>query len=72
MSGAGLFACPSRRLSRAFFLHFSGLSRLTMKSCCEPAAGPPPRGPLRHLLRGLLYAALAAVLGFVLWQQFGH
>ena len=49
-----------------------------MKDCCEPAAGPPPRGPLRRLLTGplrrlltgLLYAALAAALGFVLWQQF--
>ncbi|WP_161787121.1 hypothetical protein [Hymenobacter sp. IS2118] len=45
-----------------------------MKNCCEPAAGPPPRGPpprgpLRRLLTGLLYAVLAAALGFVLWQQ---
>ena len=40
-----------------------------MKDCCEPAAGPPPRGPLRRLLTGLLYAELAAVLSFVLWQQ---
>ena len=41
-----------------------------MKSCCEPA-GPPPRGPARRLLAYALYTALAAVLGFVLWQQFG-
>ncbi|PJJ54945.1 hypothetical protein [Hymenobacter chitinivorans] len=41
-----------------------------MKDCCEPAAGPPPRGPFRQLLRGLLYVALAAAIGFVLWQQF--
>ena len=41
-----------------------------MKECCEPAAGPPPRGPLRRLLTGLLYAVLAAAVGFVLWQQF--
>ena len=41
-----------------------------MKDCCEPAAGPPPRGPLRRLLTGLLYAVLAAAVGFVLWQQF--
>ena len=40
-----------------------------MKDCCEPAAGPPPRGPLRCLLTGLLYAVLAAALSFVLWQQ---
>ena len=40
-----------------------------MKDCCEPAAGPPPRGPLHRLLTGLLYAVLAAALGFVLWQQ---
>ena len=40
-----------------------------MKDCCEPAAGPPPRGPLRRLLTGVLYAVLAAALGFVLWQQ---
>ena len=40
-----------------------------MKDCCEPAAGPPPRGPLRRLLTGLLYAVLAAAVGFVLWQQ---
>ena len=40
-----------------------------MKDCCEPAAGPPSRGPLRRLLTGLLYAVLAAALGFVLWQQ---
>ncbi|WP_262894915.1 hypothetical protein [Hymenobacter guriensis] len=40
-----------------------------MKDCCEPAAGPSPRGPLRRLLTGLLYAVLAAALVFVLWQQ---
>ena len=40
-----------------------------MKDCCEPAEGPPPRGPLRRLLTGLLYAMLAATLVFVLWQQ---
>ena len=40
-----------------------------MKDCCEPASGPPPRGPFRRLLTGLLYAMLAAALGFVLWQQ---
>ena len=36
-----------------------------MKDCCEPAGGPPPRGPFRRLLTGLPYTAL----GFVLWQQ---
>ena len=40
-----------------------------MKDCCEPAAGPPTRGPLRRLLTGLLYTLLAAALVFVLWQQ---
>lgn len=40
-----------------------------MKNCCEPAAGPPPCGPLRRLLTGLLYAVLAAAVGFLLWQQ---
>ena len=40
-----------------------------MKDCCEPAAGPPPRSPLGRLLKGLLYAVLAAAAGFVLWQQ---
>ena len=40
-----------------------------MKDCCEPAAGPPPSGPLRRLLSGVLYAVLAAALAFVLWQQ---
>jgi hypothetical protein len=42
----------------------------TMKSCCEQAGGPPPKGPTRRFLTYALYAALAAVLGFVLWQQF--
>jgi hypothetical protein len=41
-----------------------------MKSCCEQAGGPPPKGPTRRFLTYALYAALAAVLGFVLWQQF--
>ncbi len=36
-----------------------------MKVCCEPASGPSPRA----LFTGLLYAVLAATLGFVLWQQ---
>lgn len=39
-----------------------------MKSCCEEAGAAPPRGP-RRLLAYLLYAVLAAALGFVLWQQ---
>lgn len=39
-----------------------------MKSCCEEAGAPPPRRP-RRLLSYLLYAVLAATLGFVLWQQ---
>jgi hypothetical protein len=42
----------------------------TMKSCCEQAGAPPPKGPARRFLNYALYAALAAVLGFVLWQQF--
>ncbi|UYZ64876.1 hypothetical protein [Hymenobacter weizhouensis] len=41
-----------------------------MKSCCQPD-GPPPASPWRRALRFGLYALLAAVLGFVLWQQFG-
>ena len=49
---------------------FPGFSAFVMKACREPANGPPPRGPLRRLFTGLLYAALAAALGFVLWQQF--
>ena len=40
-----------------------------MKSCCAEAGAPPPRGPGRRLLSYLLYAVLAAALGFVLWQQ---
>jgi hypothetical protein len=40
-----------------------------MKSCCEQAGAPPPKGPVRRLLSYVLFAALAAVLGFVLWQQ---
>lgn len=41
-----------------------------MKSCCEPAGVPPPKGLARRFLSYALYAALAAVLAFVLWQQF--
>ena len=41
-----------------------------MKSCCEQAGVPPPKGPARRILSYAIYAALAAVLGFVLWQQF--
>ncbi|WP_262714379.1 hypothetical protein [Hymenobacter busanensis] len=40
-----------------------------MKSCCEQGNAPAPRGPGRRLLSYLLYAALAAALGLVLWQQ---
>ncbi|WP_345226519.1 hypothetical protein [Hymenobacter koreensis] len=40
-----------------------------MKSCCQEAGAPPPRGPVRRLLSYLLYAVVAAVLGFALWQQ---
>ncbi|WP_345059634.1 hypothetical protein [Hymenobacter glaciei] len=40
-----------------------------MQDCCEPAAGLPPRGLPCILRAGLLYAALAAVVGFALWQQ---
>ena len=40
-----------------------------MKSCCQEAGAPAPRGRGRRLLSYLLYAVLAAVLGFVLWQQ---
>ncbi|WP_262921998.1 hypothetical protein [Hymenobacter sublimis] len=41
-----------------------------MKSCCEEAGAPAPLGPVRRLLSYLLYAAVAAGLGIVLWQQF--
>ncbi|GAA4388692.1 hypothetical protein GCM10023186_35440 [Hymenobacter koreensis] len=47
----------------------SWFTRLTMKSCCQEAGAPPPRGPVRRLLSYLLYAVVAAVLGFALWQQ---
>ncbi|MBB4603537.1 hypothetical protein HNQ93_004169 [Hymenobacter luteus] len=40
-----------------------------MKRCCQEAGGPAPRGPVRRRLSYLLYAAVIAVLGFVLWQQ---
>ena len=40
-----------------------------MKSCCEQAGAPAPRGPLRRLLSYLLYAVVVVALGFVLWQQ---
>jgi hypothetical protein len=40
-----------------------------MKSCCQEAGAPPPRRPGRRWLSYLLYAGLAAALGFVLWQQ---
>lgn len=40
-----------------------------MKRCCEEAGAPAPQGPVRRLLTYLLYAVVAAVLGFVLWQQ---
>ena len=40
-----------------------------MKSCCEEAGVPAPKGPVRRLLSYLLYAVVAAALGFVLWQQ---
>lgn len=42
-----------------------------MKNCCEPAGAPPPKGPARRFLAYAVYTALAAALGFVLWQQFG-
>jgi hypothetical protein len=40
-----------------------------MKSCCQDAGAPTPQGPVRRLLTYLFYAVVAAVLGFVLWQQ---
>jgi hypothetical protein len=40
-----------------------------MKNCCEQASTPPPKGPARRFLAYALYVVLAAVLGFVLWQQ---
>ena len=39
-----------------------------MKDCCESAGAPPSKGPVRRLLAYALYTALAAALGFVLWQ----
>ncbi|GAB3637805.1 hypothetical protein GCM10027422_33950 [Hymenobacter arcticus] len=69
MSGAGLFICPSAWLSRAPSPHFPGFSSLARQRCCQEAGAPPPRGPGRRWLSYLLYAGLAAVLGFVLWQQ---
>ena len=69
MSGAGLFVCSPARLGRAPFPHFPGFSSLAMKSCCQEAGAPLPRGPGRRWLSYLLYAGLAAALGFVLWQQ---
>ncbi|WP_262895331.1 hypothetical protein [Hymenobacter lapidiphilus] len=40
-----------------------------MKRCCEAASGPAPSGPGRRWPSYLLYAVVAAALGFVLWQQ---
>ena len=69
MSGAGLFVCSFAWPGRAPFPHFPGYPSRAMKSCCQEAGAPPPRGPGRRWLSYLLYAGLAAALGFVLWQQ---
>ncbi len=63
-------ACPPSAYVRSPTFPFSSwFTRPTMKSCCQEAGAPPPRGPVRRLLSYLLYAGVAAVLGFVLWQQ---
>ena len=71
MSGASLRFCVSaRRLAAPIpSLIFLVYPRPTMKNCCEEAGAPAPQGPVRRLLSYLLYAVVAAVLGFVLWQQ---
>ncbi|GAB3243095.1 hypothetical protein GCM10027346_39670 [Hymenobacter seoulensis] len=70
MSGAGLCVVVSaRRPVAPPSLIFLVLPRPTMKSCCEEAGAPARKGPVRRLLSYLLYAVVAAVLGFVLWQQ---
>jgi hypothetical protein len=68
MSGAGLFVCSPAWPGRALFPIFLVFPP-AMKSCCQEAGAPPPRGPGRRWLSYLLYAGLAAALGFVLWQQ---
>lgn len=69
MSGASLcFGMSARRLVAPPF-PFTGFAFSTMKSCCEQAGAPAPRGPLRRLLSYLLYAVVVAALGFMLWQQ---
>lgn len=70
MSGASLcIGVSARRIAALPSLIVLVLPRSTMKNCCQEAGAPPPMGPVRRLLSILLYAAVAAVLGFVLWQQ---
>jgi hypothetical protein len=70
MSGASLcFGVSARRSVAPSPFLFTGFAFSTMKSCCEQAGAPAPRGPLRRLLSYLLYAVVVAALGFVLWQQ---
>lgn len=41
---------------------------MALKSCCQSSDPPPPSGWSRLVSIGL-YALLASILAFVLWQQ---
>jgi hypothetical protein len=41
---------------------------MAVKSCCQPSDPPPPSGWSRLVKIGL-YALLAIILAFVVWQQ---
>ena len=71
MSGASLcVGLSSERLSALPHLPFFFLVYLPDNEELLPRSGrPSPRGPVRRLLSYLLYAGVAAALGFVLWQQ---
>ncbi|WP_155832874.1 hypothetical protein [Hymenobacter swuensis] len=59
----------ARRIAALISLIFSVLPRPIIQRCCQEAGAPPPKEPVCHPLSLLLYAVVAAVLGFVLWQQ---
>jgi hypothetical protein len=70
MSGASLcLGVSAQRIEPLISLILLVLPRSTMKNCCQEAGELPPKGPIRRWLSYLLYAAVAAVLGFVLSQQ---